>query len=440
MPAGQAARLLLRRELIRASQDHAAVDLGTVLNVIFDALPRTEIRWSGRPKPAFRTCGTIGFAMALIVAVSAALLGNRSMPALAVAVGVAVLSFFAWARLRRAITGVEKLVLLEHVWIALLTVAATLALAGLPVRATLDPLCAGLAFFLAGGRVGCLLVGCCHGHPSAVGIRYPEGHAREGFARYLTDVRLFPVQLLELLGLLIIGGTTFILVVAAQPGTPLVWYLFSYAILRFALEELRGDERPHFLDMSVPRWMCLGELVFTLALTQPAGWVYIVIVETGLALHLGRDQDRRLLLPGHVKELRALVETFRTLDAEVAGTRAWSSSRRVTLAISGDGSEAGYGALHLSLCLPSRHEHLRLACQLAAEAFPGLDPERAMFGGSNTLHFLLPAGDAPADAKARRVFQRLYRGLLTRAVPETALLQPAASAPPLIPWYWRGRN
>jgi hypothetical protein len=431
---------LLRRVVIRAAEDHAAVDVAAMLNLVFDVIPRVEVRWSGRPQPAFRTCGTVGFGAAVVVAVSAAWLGGRSMPALAQAIGVAVLSFFAWALLRRAITGVERLVLLEHVWIALLSVAITLRVQGLPVAATLDPFCAGLAFFLAGGRAGCTLVGCCHGHPSTIGMRYPRGHAKEGFPDYLVGIRLFPVQLLEFAGLLMIGVTTFMIVPFAAAGCALLWYLFSYALLRFALEELRADERPHFLSMSVPRWMCLGEFAFTLALTQPAGWIPIVAVAGALAWHLGRDGDRHLLSPGHVKELRSLVETFRTLEGGADGPRAWSTSRCVTLAISDDGSDNDHRTLHLSLCLPSRHENLRLACQLAAEAFPRLDPDRAVFGGSNTLHFLLPGRSAAAAANPRRVFQRLYRGLLIGEVPEAIAAPPAASSPPLIPWYWRVSN
>jgi hypothetical protein len=319
----------------------------------------------------------------------------------------------------------------------LLCVAVTLRVQGLPVAATLDPFCAGLAFFLAGGRAGCTLVGCCHGHPSTVGIRYPRGHAKEGFPDYLVGIRLFPVQLLEFIGLVIIGITTFTMVPFAAPGRALLWYLFSYALLRFALEELRADERPHVMGMSVPRWMCLGEFAFTLALTQPAGWIPIVAVATGLALHLGRDRDRGLLSSGHVQELRALVEAVRTLDAS-DGPRAWSTSRLVTLAISGNRSADERGTLHVSLCLPSRRENLRLACQLAAEAFPGLDPDRAVFGGSNTLHCLLPGGFA--SATPRHVFQRLYRTVLTSSSSEPIAAHPAPTSPPLIPWYWRVSN
>src|SRR3954468_19980813 len=91
---------LLRRVIIRASEDHAAIDVAAILNAAFDVLPRVEVRWSGRPPPAFRTCGTRGFGGGAGVAVSAAWLGGRSRPALAQAIGVAVLSFFGWALLR----------------------------------------------------------------------------------------------------------------------------------------------------------------------------------------------------------------------------------------------------------------------------------------------------------------------------------------------------
>jgi hypothetical protein len=122
MAAGNAGWRLLRREIIRASAEHVPVDFATSENSILDGVPRVEIRWSGRPRPAFRTCGTGGVGVAVLVAVSAALLGHRSMLELAEATGVAVLSFFGWALLRRAITGVERLVLLDHVWLALICV------------------------------------------------------------------------------------------------------------------------------------------------------------------------------------------------------------------------------------------------------------------------------------------------------------------------------
>ena len=428
---------LLKREVIRASEAHAPVDFATLLNALLDAIPRVEIRWSGRPRPAFRTCGTVGFGVAVLVAVSAAMLGNRSMLALAEATGVAVLSFFGWAYLRRAITGVERLVLLEHVWLALLCVVVTLWLQGLPVSATLDPFCAGLAFFLAGGRAGCSMVGCCHGHPSGVGFRYPSGHAKQGFASYLTEIRLFPVQLLEFVGLVLIGVITFMLVALAQPGAATIWYLFSYALLRFALEELRADDRPHFFTMSVARWMCLGEFAFILALSQPPGWIPILLVSTGLALHLGRDTDRRLLASGHIQELRELLERFRKVQDPPPAPLAWSTSRRVTLAISRAPHEAGE-ALHISLCLPSRKENLELACRLAAEAYPQLDPSRAVYRGSNTLHFALPQTESSITPTSRLVFEKLYRKLLKKATTPETEDHPSRSAPLLIPWYWRG--
>jgi hypothetical protein len=410
-----------------------------LINAVLDAIPRVEIRWSGRPRPAFRTCGTVGFGVAVLVAVSAAWLGNRSLVSLAEAIGVAVLSFFGWALLRRAITGYERLVLLEHVWIALLCAAVTLGAQGLPVSATLDPFCAGLAFFLAAGRAGCSMVGCCHGHPSTVGFCYPTGHAKDGFAWYLTGIRLFPVQLLEFVGLLLIGVITFVLVPLAAPGAAMIWYLFSYALLRFALEELRADERPHFFTMSVARWMCLGEFAFILALTQPTGWVPILVVATGLALHLGRDKDRRLLAPSHVRELRQLLEQFRKTNEPPSGPLAWSTSRGVTLAISMAPHETSQ-AMHISLCLPSRRENLQLACALAAEAFPQLDPLRAVYPGSNTLHFVVPREEAASSPVSRAVFQQLYRNLLVKPAAPATDSRSRVAVPQLIPWYWRGTN
>ena len=80
-------------------------------------------------------------------------MAGRSALALAAVSGTSALSFYAYARLRKAITGVEELVLLEHVWVALLVSAATLwALHVSRIVAHLDVVALGLAFFLACGR------------------------------------------------------------------------------------------------------------------------------------------------------------------------------------------------------------------------------------------------------------------------------------------------
>jgi hypothetical protein len=407
------------------------VDLAALLNVFLDTLPRVEIRWSGRPRPAFRTCGTIGFGVAVIVAIFSAVAGHRSLLALAESIGIAVLSFFAWARGRRALTGVENLVLLEHVWFALLCVAAFLYWRGLPVSATLDPFCAGLAFFLAGGRAGCCLVGCCHGHPSSVGFCYPAGHAADGFSAHLVGIRLFPVQALEFIGLVAIGVSTAVAIPFAEPGHPTVWFLLSYSLIRFSLEEIRADERPFLWEMSLPRWMCLAEVTFALAWTHPTGWIAIAFVVIALGLHLGRSSSRRVLRVSHIEELRTILRNYQSREARTSPV-AWATSQRVTVAVSPTLSQN----LHVSLCLTSRSEDVPLLSKLAAHAFPQLDPESGLYSGFNTLHFALPQGHGSQAPDAQRVFQRLYRQLLT-PVAAVRVLQTITPSPQPTPWYWR---
>jgi hypothetical protein len=84
-------------------------------------------------------------------------------------------------------------------------VALTLWTLGEPVLPYLDVVSAALCFFLVAGCVGCTMVGCCHGHPSPLGVVYNEGCAREGFPRHLIGVRLFPAPTIEAAGLFAIG-------------------------------------------------------------------------------------------------------------------------------------------------------------------------------------------------------------------------------------------
>lgn len=423
-------RRLLRRVLIEASEQHAAVDAASVINAILDAIPRTRVRWSGRTQPAFRVCGAVGLAMGLAAALAAALFGRRSLAALGLATGVAMLSFFAWARLRRAVTKTERLVLLEHVWVALAAVTAVLAAGRMPVLATLDAFCAGLAFFLAAGRAGCLLVGCCHGHPSDAGIRYPESHARDGFPAYLAGIRLFPVQLLELAGLCAIGVTAFAAVPITSPGTACAWFLVAYALLRFALEELRGDERPHWFDMSVPRWMCLTEFCGVTLTALGGSGLPAIAAAVGAALYFGRKPERRLLAPAHVAELRAL------LRAPVA--LAQTTTRRTTLAVSKRGQQDIW---HVSLGLPFLADEVWLACRLAAQAFPHLDTGGAVYSEANVLHFRLARLDSPSAVDDRDTFRWLYRTVvLRRQDPEAVasrLAGPVNAWPAATPWFWK---
>ena len=109
-----------------------------------------------------------------------------------------VASFYLWAFARRLVTGNERLILLEHVWVAFGAAALVLWIAGLPTRSSLDVFSVGLGTFLAFARIGCLQVGCCHGTPGRIGIRYGHGF---GLSSRLATHRLVPVQLYESVGI-----------------------------------------------------------------------------------------------------------------------------------------------------------------------------------------------------------------------------------------------
>ncbi len=105
-----------------------------------------------------------------------------------------------------------------------------------------------LALGHAFGRVGCFLAGCCHGRPSgsffAVAFTDPACEVDPS----LLGVPLYPTQLLEAAGNLLI----FLLLAAAlrrrpRPGSVLALYAALYSAQRFLVEFLRGDDRGGFL-------------------------------------------------------------------------------------------------------------------------------------------------------------------------------------------------
>ena len=108
--------------------------------------------------------------------------------------------------------------------------------------------------FHAIGRIGCFLAGCCYGIESPFGF---EMLTSPGVIR-------FPVQLAEsACDILILVA---ILIIEKKKGTQtnlLSIYMVSYAVCRFLLEFLRGDEiRGHFLCLSTSQWIALGILAF----------------------------------------------------------------------------------------------------------------------------------------------------------------------------------
>lgn len=104
------------------------------------------------------------------------------------------------------------------------------------------------------GRIGCLLAGCCFGK---------ETQAWWGI--YLHGSHRHPTQLVEALGLLILG--VFLLKSRLPVRVLSATYLLGYGLLRFGIEILRGDEiRGSWFGMTPSQWISLALVMSGLGL------------------------------------------------------------------------------------------------------------------------------------------------------------------------------
>ncbi len=108
------------------------------------------------------------------------------------------------------------------------------------------------------GRLGCGLAGCCYGIPYSG----PAAIVYENSLLAPAGVSLFPVQFLESALEFILAGVLFFYtdrhIERAKHGFEI--YLGTYAVLRFFLEYLRGDERGIYGGLSTSQWLSLALL------------------------------------------------------------------------------------------------------------------------------------------------------------------------------------
>lgn len=113
----------------------------------------------------------------------------------------------------------------------------------MPIRIYLDVFAPALAIGHAFGRIGCFMVGCCHGRPASSGwlrfaLTFPDNP--DTFAP--ANIPLYPTQLIEAAGEL----TIFLVLILFRKykhfrGQVFALYLILYSVLRFSNEFLRGD-------------------------------------------------------------------------------------------------------------------------------------------------------------------------------------------------------
>ena len=111
------------------------------------------------------------------------------------------------------------------------------------------------------GRIGCTLDGCCYGieYHGIFAIQYTEAHITPGISDHIADFPRFPVQPLEaVLELLICIMLVTIYLKTGDRYPIIAIYLFSYGIVRFLDEYLRGDKvRGIWGPFSTSQWIAL---------------------------------------------------------------------------------------------------------------------------------------------------------------------------------------
>ncbi len=308
-----------------------------------DKMIRPKIRVFRRHWPAFQVCGCIGLALAILLAIVLIIQLNLSILVMTALAPAAVATFFVLVIVTKIISGEEKIIYYHHEIAVIVICAIVLWLLQKPILPYLDVTIAGIGVFLACGRIGCLMVGCCHGRPHRWGICYRHEHAGVVFTPYYVGVRLFPIQALESIYVMciVVVGIAFIL--SGYPsGTTLGWYVIAYDLGRFNFEFLRGDpDRPYYWGFSQPQWISLFLMLFIVwaeftGLLPFHRWhigATVLLLITMISLGLWRRFDYslkpQLLHPHHIREVVQAIESVSDLGTKTRTLTEGNSSPTV---------------------------------------------------------------------------------------------------------------
>lgn len=131
----------------------------------------------------------------------------------------------------------------------------------------LDALAVSMPLTFSVWRIGCLLHGCCFGHPSSIfGISFPKGsnafyHLREtSLVVGNATVPLLPTQLISSVGDFAIFLFLLILFCKNKTSYPYFYFFaqaFLYGLGRFTIEFFRIDPREFWGFLSMSQWISL---------------------------------------------------------------------------------------------------------------------------------------------------------------------------------------
>lgn len=353
----------------------------------------------GRRRCAFHVMGAAGFALAATLGLWLTWRMERNLATTAMLFAIASSCFVMLAYIRKIVQGEEGLTYYHHEATILAASASAVAAIGQPVLPYLDVTVLSIGLFLACGRIGCFMVGCCHGRPSPLGVQYGPEAVKAGFTRYLEEVRLCPVQLMESAWVLatVTGGIA--VMHSAPEGAALAWYSIVYGWGRFLFEFGRGDSaRPYRLGFSEAQWTSLLLMLLT-AGCESAGllpyeaWhvaATLALVVTMASVRLAGDPARWLSHPRHLEQLAALVAAPRF--GMTPGIGVTSLGIRVSASV----VDYAGGRVELfgfsGMAGPLEPVQARRLAKLAARLRRAETGVRVFEGHGGAYHLIIPAG------------------------------------------------
>lgn len=376
------------------------------VNRTLDGLVRPEVPIFGRPRSAFRVCGFAGAVVAAALTIGLAWSSGRSIVLIAILLLTAIVVFLVGAIVSKAMRGAPNLVFHRHAIAIGAADAGVLAVLGESPLPYLDLVGLGLGAFLVCGRVGCLMVGCCTGRPSRLGVRYRREHVDTGFSSVLVGVRLFPSQALEaavVLALTTGGAIRFAL--GARPGAVLAMLAVGYALSRFVIELTRGDRfRPVVGGFSEAQWIAVLAVGAVLAaghggLLPEERWHVAAMVGLGFAMffilswrYLSDTPRHQLLHPRHIHECAVALDRL--------GSSPASPGRAITVATTSLGVRLSLAPVatpsgrieHVAISHrdgPMPIEAARIVTDLICQLRPSAGRHQIVCGARGVFHLLI---------------------------------------------------
>jgi hypothetical protein len=288
-----------------------------VSNNSLDKLVHPEVNALHLSMPAYQVCGCVGLVLAALLSLNLAARLGFSPWVISALLLAAALTFYALVLVTKILTGKERITYYHHEITVMVIIALLLWAMRQPILPYLDVTILGIGLFLACGRLGCFMVGCCHGRPHRWGVRYRNEHAAAGFPPYFVGVRLFPIQLVESLWALciVVVGVVFVLS-GNPPGVALAWYVVAYDVGRFCFEFMRGDpDRHYFGGFSEAQWTSLlllcvvvwgelsGILPYNVWHARVAACLVLAMAVITMERRIRKADTYRLLHARHINEL-----------------------------------------------------------------------------------------------------------------------------------------